>query len=197
MHPANADFRLTGMAEDSTSVAPTPLATLRKHRKKLSNVNDQHKDKLTPLQKLALVITEKVGSMGFFFIILGWTILWCGYNILASEVDSLHWKSFDPFPAFVAYLLISNVIQILLMPLIMVGQNVQALHSELRAQNDFDINVKAEEEVETILKHLEMQNAMLLCLSEKQGIQQQAILDQLALNRTAVLGELKQGKEDA
>jgi uncharacterized membrane protein len=160
-------------------------------------VNDQHKDKLTPLQKLALVITEKVGSMGFFFIILGWTILWCGYNILASEVDSLHWKSFDPFPAFVAYLLISNVIQILLMPLIMVGQNVQALHSELRAQNDFDINVKAEEEVETILKHLEMQNAMLLCLSEKQGIQQQAILDQLALNRTAVLGELKQGKEDA
>jgi hypothetical protein len=33
--------------------------------------------------------------------------------------------AFDPFPAFVAYLLISNVIQIFLMPLIMVGQNLQ------------------------------------------------------------------------
>ena len=93
--------------------------------------------------------------MGFFLIILTWTILWTGYNILASEVPGLHWKSFDPFPAFVAYLLISNVIQILLMPLIMVGQNVQSRHSEIRAQLDFEINQKAEKEIVVILEHLE------------------------------------------
>ena len=33
---------------------------------------------------------------------------------------------FDPYPAFVLWLFISNMIQIFLMPLLMVGQNLQA-----------------------------------------------------------------------
>lgn len=119
------------------------------------NANEVYQQGLSPLDKLAAAITDRVGSMGFFLLILTWTILWTGYNILASEVPGLHWKSFDPFPAFVAYLLISNVIQILLMPLIMVGQNVQSRHSEIRAQLDFEINQKAEKEIVVILKHLE------------------------------------------
>jgi len=167
------------MADDLGSATPTPLSEIIKSHKPPRDINKEHKDSLSTLDKLALVITTKVGTMGFFLIILSWTVLWCGYNILASEIPGLHWPSFDPFPAFVAYLLISNVIQILLMPLIMVGQNVQGAHSELRAENDFEVNVKAEKEVETILKHLEMQNAMLLCLMEKQGIQQEAIMTQL------------------
>jgi len=80
-------------------------------------------------------------------------VLWTGYNILASEVPALHWPAFDPFPAFVAYLLISNVIQILLMPLIMVGQNLQGRHSETRAELDFEVNQKAEKEVMATLLH--------------------------------------------
>ena len=79
----------------------------------VKNANDLHDNTLSPLDRFAIKITDKVGSMGFFLTILTWTVLWCGYNILASDVPSLHWKSFDPFPAFVAYLLISNVIQIL------------------------------------------------------------------------------------
>jgi uncharacterized membrane protein len=121
----------------------------------VANANDVFDKGLSPLDKVAAVITNKVGSMGFFLTILAWTILWTGYNILATEVPALHWKSFDPFPAFVAYLLISNVIQILLMPLIMVGQNVQSRHSEIRAQLDFEINQKAEKEIMVVLKHLE------------------------------------------
>jgi uncharacterized membrane protein len=121
----------------------------------VKNANSEYQSKLSPLDKLAVAITDKVGSMGFFFIILAWTAIWCGYNILASEVGFLHWKSFDPFPAFVAYLLISNVIQILLMPLIMVGQNVQGKHTEIRAELDFEINQKAEKEVMAVLQHLE------------------------------------------
>ena len=119
------------------------------------NANEVYQQGLSPLDKLAAAITDKIGSMGFFLAILIWTILWTGYNILASEVPGLRWKSFDPFPAFVAYLLISNVIQILLMPLIMVGQNVQSRHSEIRAQLDFEINQKAEQEIVVILKHLQ------------------------------------------
>lgn len=121
----------------------------------VANANDVYKRSLSPLDRLAVGITDRVGSMGFFLAILTWTILWTSYNILASTVPSLHWKSFDPFPAFVAYLLISNVIQILLMPLIMVGQNVQGRHTEIRAELDFQVNQTAEQEVKVILHNLE------------------------------------------
>lgn len=108
--------------------------------------------------------------MRFFLFIFAWTVVWTGYNIVASEIKSLHWKSFDPFPAFVAYLLISNVIQILLMPLIMVGQNIQGRHSELRSENDFEVNCKAENEIEVILMHLERQQELLTQLVRAQGM---------------------------
>ena len=48
------------------------------------------------------------------------------------------------------------------MPLIMIGQNLQSKHAELRAEEDFQINKKSETEVETILKHLENQNELIL-----------------------------------
>ena len=60
------------------------------------------------------------------------------------------------------WLFISNLIQIHLMPLIMVGQNLQGRHSELRAEADFQINQKAEREIETVLEHLSSQSDLML-----------------------------------
>src|SRR5262249_20757423 len=130
------------------------------------NANIVHEQSLSKLDRLAIAITDRVGSIGFFLIIATWTVLWTGYNIVASEITSLHWPAFDPFPAFVAYLLISNVIQILLMPLIMVGQNLQGRHSETRAELDFEINQKAEKEVTATLLHLERNTELLLKLMQ-------------------------------
>ncbi|HZT41356.1 MAG TPA: DUF1003 domain-containing protein [Chthonomonadaceae bacterium] len=155
---------------------PLSLAEWRARRKPLRNVNKEHTESLSVLERAACVITDRVGTMGFFLIILAWTILWCGYNILASEVPALHWKAFDPFPAFVAYLLMSNVIQILLMPLIMVGQNVQGRHSERRAESDLEINVKAEQEIEVILQHLEYQQQILMELVKALGVKLEAAI---------------------
>ena len=72
--------------------------------------------------------------------------------------------------AFVFWLFISNVIQILLMPLIMVGQNLMGRHSEARAERDLDVNVRAEQEIKVILRHLEYQNTMLIAMIKKLGI---------------------------
>lgn len=155
---------------------PPSLAEVLKRRKPVRNVNEQHDQSLSRLERVAVAITDKVGSMGFFLIIFTWTLLWCGYNILATEVPSLHWPSFDPFPAFVAYLLISNVIQIWLMPLLMVGQNLQSRHADLRAESDFEVNVKAEKEVEAILLHLEHQNELLYALMQKVGLNVEEVL---------------------
>jgi len=120
------------------------------------NVNVVYEKSLKTLDRLAIAITNRVGSFGFFLIILGWTVVWTGYNILASEVPLLGLRAFDPFPAFVAYLLISNVIQILLMPLIMVGQNLQGRHSETRAELDFQVNLKNEISITEVLRRLDV-----------------------------------------
>src|SRR5674476_1654716 len=137
--------------------APKTLIELKAIRKPIRNANIELKQKLSSLDKLALWITKHVGTMGFFFVIFLWTVVWLGWNSLAPKAIR-----FDPFPAFVLWLFISNMIQIFLMPLIMIGQNLQSRHSELRAEQDFAINKKAETEIETILLHLENQNDLIL-----------------------------------
>jgi len=133
------------------------LDELKKLRRRVINANVAHDQSFRKLERIAIWITEHVGTMGFFMIILIWTIVWLGWNILAPK--SLQ---FDPFPAFVLWLFISNMIQIFLMPLIMIGQNLQGRHSEIRAEADFEVNVKAEREIEAILTHLENQNELIL-----------------------------------
>ena len=111
------------------------------------------------------MFTEKVGTFGFFLLIFVWTLLWLGWNFLAPEK-----LRFDPPMGFVFWLFISNVIQILLMPLIMVGQNLQGMHSEARAEHDLEVNVKAEQEIEVILQHLEYRNEILMRMVAKLGV---------------------------
>ena len=99
----------------------------------------------SPLDRLALWITLRVGSMGFFVIIFVWTVVWLSWNILAPRA-----VRFDPYPGFVLWLFISNMIQLFLMPLILIGQNLQAKESDQRAKNDYKINLKAEAEIQAI-----------------------------------------------
>src|SRR5512140_1388242 len=130
---------------------------LMKLRKPIHNVNIKHKESLGTLERFAVKVTDRVGTMGFFIIIFVWTLLWLGWNTIAP--NNLR---FDPYPAFVLWLFISNMIQIFLMPLIMIGQNLQGRHAEKRAEADFEVNVRAEKEIEVILMHLEHQNELIL-----------------------------------
>ncbi len=139
----------------SPSIPPS-LEDLKKLRAPLRDINTEHKNQLSYLERLALWITKHVGTMGFFLAIFIWTVVWLSWNIFAPGD-----LRFDPYPAFVFWLFISNLIQIMLMPLIMVGQNLQGKHSEARAAIDFEVNVKAEREIEAILQHLENQGELL------------------------------------
>lgn len=143
---------------------PMTIEELRARHKPLRDFAKQRVKSLKPLEKLALWITLHVGSMGFFLLILTWTILWLGWNSLAPKP-----LQFDPPMAFVLWLFISNVIQILLMPLIMVGQNVQGAAADARAEHDLEVNVKAEAEIEVILTHLEYQNEILIQMMRDTG----------------------------
>jgi uncharacterized membrane protein len=103
----------------------------------------------TGLNKLALWITEHVGTMQFFLVIFVWTVGWLLWNMVAPKA-----LRFDPFPGFVLWLFISNMIQLFLMPLIMIGQNLQGRGAEERAKNDYKVNQKAEQEIEEIQEQL-------------------------------------------
>ena len=123
---------------------------------KIRNVNKEHLEGLSRLDRFALWITRHVGTTGFFLLIAFWTAGWLLWNTFAAQE-----ARFDPFPAFALWLFISNVIQISILPLIMIGQNLESRHSELRAQADFEVNIKAEQEVKVIMEHLERQDTML------------------------------------
>ena len=141
---------------------PLSVDEIKKNRKPLRNVNIEHKENLSSLDLFAIWITSNIGTMGFFFVILFWTIIWLGWNVL-GPVE----YRFDPYPAFVLWLFISNMIQIFLMPLLLIGQNLQGKHAEARAEADFEVNTKAEKEIETILIHLENQNDLMSEILDK------------------------------
>lgn len=107
------------------------------------------KVKATPLNRLALWITEHVGTMQFFLVIFAWTVGWLAWNMFAPK--SLR---FDPFPGFVLWLFISNMIQLFLMPLLLIGQNLQGQRGEQRAKNDYKVNQKAEKEIQGLKEQL-------------------------------------------
>jgi uncharacterized membrane protein len=155
--PGLASYSFIVQTKKMASKRVKSLEELKSNRKPVINPNEAHEQSFSLSDKLAIWITDHVGTMGFFFIILAWTVLWLGWNMLAPK----SWQ-FDPYPAFVLWLFISNMIQIFLMPLIMIGQNLQGRHSELRAQADFEVNIKAEQEIEAVLTHLENQNELIL-----------------------------------
>ncbi len=136
---------------------PPTLDDLRKMRPPMRNIYIAQKEHLTPTQRLAAWVTERLGTLGFFHVLFWWTVLWLGWNMFAPQG-----LRFDPYPAFVLWLFISNMFQLLLLPIIMIGQNLQAIHADARAQADFELNQVAEREIETVLLHLENQNEIML-----------------------------------
>lgn len=101
---------------------------------------------LTKTDKLALFITNKIGTMGFFYICV----------ILVTVPLFL-----PPTMPIVQYIS-SGYLQLILLPLILVSQNLQNRHAEIRAQRDYETNIKAEMEIEKdhklmleVLKRLE------------------------------------------
>ncbi|MFD2098149.1 DUF1003 domain-containing protein [Flagellimonas iocasae] len=125
----------------------------------IKNTNHVYKKNLKPSERFAIWITDRIGTIGFFILILAWTIFWLGWNMFAP----VNFR-FDPYPAFVLWLFISNMIQIFLMPLLMVGQNLQAKRAEIRAENDYNVNIKAEKEIALLMKEIKELKKM---LSEK------------------------------
>lgn len=93
------------------------------------NVNQKHRLSLKSHDRLAVLVTGAIGSMYAVYFLLIILLAWMFWQSISDQ-------PFDPYP-FAFLLFITNVLQLLLMPLIMVGQNIQNKHAELRAEEEF------------------------------------------------------------
>lgn len=114
------------------------------------NVNLKHKQGLSFQDKVALVITKAVGSMYAVYVFILFIFGWIIYELNDP-------KPLDPFP-FIFLLFMGNVVQLLLMPLIMVGQNLQGKHAETRAEEEFKTTETIYKDIEKIFIHLDKQD---------------------------------------
>lgn len=107
-------------------------------------------DILSPGQKISDKVARFGGSwkfiISFTFIILVWIL----YNILGPKQDN-----FDPYP-FILLNLVLSCIAALQAPVIMMSQNRQEEKDRKRAENDYLVNLKAEMEVRSLQKKVDL-----------------------------------------
>lgn len=123
-----------------------------RHPHKPRNINAAHRAEQGVNTRIAVGLTRIVGSMptAYVFCILAIIGLCAILGLLNPLVALLvSWTS-------------QTLIQLVLLPVIMVGQNVLSRHQELQADEMFATTEKSFHDIEQIMQHLEAQDAELL-----------------------------------
>ncbi|AEF16893.1 protein of unknown function DUF1003 [Thermoanaerobacterium xylanolyticum LX-11] len=106
--------------------------------KKVSkNINEEHKDSLTFGDRMADKLADYAGSWSFIFTFSFLLIVWMVINSVALI------RHFDPYP-FILLNLVLSCLAAIQAPIIMMSQNRQEAKDRLKAQNDYEVNLKAE-----------------------------------------------------
>ena len=105
------------------------------------NLNEEEEERLTFGQRVADRVATFGGSWTFILLFGGFLLTWMGVNaILLAQ------RAFDPYP-FILLNLALSALAALQAPVIMMSQNRQSIKDRLRADLDYQINLKAELEV--------------------------------------------------
>ena len=72
-------------SKSGDAAAPLTLEQIRKRYKSPTPALKETKKKATTLDKMAVWITERVGTMGFFLVIFVWTAIWYLYLRNSAE----------------------------------------------------------------------------------------------------------------
>jgi uncharacterized membrane protein len=104
------------------------------------NVNEEMEEHSTPLLRIADWIAWFSGSMQFLILNGAWFVIW----ILINTVPGL--PAFDPFP-FGLLTMIVSLEAIFLSCFVLISQNRQAQKDKVRADIEYEVNIKAELEI--------------------------------------------------
>jgi uncharacterized membrane protein len=120
------------------------------HKKHVTrNLNDLHNETLTFGDKVADGVVSGMGSWKFIIIQTAIVALWIVLNVWILS------HPFDPFPLILLNLVFSTQAAYA-SPLILMSQNRSSAKDRLMAENDYHLNVKAEEETRQIILQLQL-----------------------------------------
>ncbi len=142
-----------GEQEDSPHPRRTTLEEhlrekARRHEKVSKNVAAVHEERLTFGQRVSDKLAKTAGSWTFIFAFALTLALWVSLNTL---VLFHHW---DEYPYILLNLFLSMLAAIQA-PVIMMSQNRTEDRDRLHAQNDYEVNLKAEIEIEQLHQKLD------------------------------------------
>ena len=134
-------FLLESEKGELTSLEEEVLESLRQHELLTTDADATFEQKWTFGERLADRIASFGGSWTFLIYFGIFLILWIAIN------SAVLWlRPIDPFPFILLNLLLSCVAAIQA-PVIMMSQNRQEAKDRLRAQHDYQVNLKAELEI--------------------------------------------------
>jgi CRP/FNR family cyclic AMP-dependent transcriptional regulator len=149
-HPAAALDLLTALGKRLRRTSETLRHTATR------NVNEETEDKRTVVQKTADWIAEFSGSIAFLLIHVGVFAAWIGWNSLAPTK-----LRFDDYPYGFLTMCVS-LEAIFLSVFVLLSQNRQAAKDRVRADIEYDVNLRAELEVAHLHEKLDKLNSDVL-----------------------------------
>lgn len=131
------------------------------------NANDAHKANLSNIEKACAWVCEKTGSPNSLIAVVVIQVIW----VILGEI-----YKFDPYP-FAFLLTVSNIIQLILIFVLAVGQNQTTKSTETRAEIDH-------KSISIILHHQDLQEQMLGAIMKELQIETDEIKNKLeSLNK--------------
>jgi uncharacterized membrane protein len=124
-----------------TALDDEVVQSLKRHEILTSDISVEFASQLTLGQRIADRIAEVGGSWSFILGFGAFLCVWIGLNAWG-----LARQPFDPYPFILLNLLLSCLAAIQA-PIIMMSQNRQEAKDRLRAQHDYQVNLKAELEI--------------------------------------------------
>lgn len=129
------------------------IDSISKNKILTENIETDIEEQLTLGEKLADKIAIFGGSWGFIIFFFVFILIWMTINIIV-----LTSKPFDPYP-FILLNLILSCLAAIQAPIIMMSQNRKEQKDRKRSENDYQINLKAELEIQ--LLHEKMDHLMI------------------------------------
>jgi uncharacterized membrane protein len=159
--PTNTDLIKMILDDETSTLEEEELLALLIQQRIAKNVNIENKKNLTLGEKMADNIALFAGSWTFISIFMIVLVIWITINSIAVFA-----KPFDPYP-FILMNLILSCVAALQAPVIMMSQNRQEKKDRLRAEHDYEVNLKAEILIENIIQRLEKIEQNQTLLTEK------------------------------
>ena len=124
-----------------TALEADVLISIKEQEILSRNINPEFDRKLTIGERLADKVADFGGSWRFIIIFFLLMVIWIGINTAV-----LLGRPFDPYP-FILLNLILSCLAAIQAPIIMMSQNRQEAKDRLRAEHDYQVNLKAEIEI--------------------------------------------------